>query len=791
MKFQPAFRASAYLSLCIATLSLGVTEGNLAYAGLVALASLAAYYLTDKWQAITLPRLWSNVLALIVTAAAYYEYRSATDLGGPLLPVSHWLVYLQLVRMFHRKRARDYWYLYVVGILQVAVASALNTRVFFGVLLAAYLVVTLWSLVLFFLWREGERYAAPRPPLADPDAEAGGDRRRRSSPIVTARLAGGTLVMSAWAILWAIGFFFFVPRMGRTWATNAGASTQAMTGFDVKIELGELGEIMENDDQVFRAKLLAEDGRRIVLGRTFLWRGIALTRYERGRWTRNEPDELIFLGTAARSRPRTLIRQVIEIEPLDAATVFGLSPIVFSRGPSNEERTILYDPSDGALYRKSPLKDRRTQYVLYSSPQELETGWIGNLPPSPDVRLRPRESSTFSFRPPDAMNRNSGGFVRIPNEFTDMPPLPRLVALAKKLVAGIPGVDHERRARALERYFAESGEFGYTLAPRPVDTQIDPVEDFLFNRKEGHCEYFASALALMLRAVGIPSRVINGFKGGDWNQLGSFYQIRQKHAHSWVEAYIGPSRAWLTLDPEPGTRGLADPPVRQPLPNAARMLGEYADRTWGRYFIDFDAAVQSAEIYRPLQTLGRQGMQTAVPLLEWTRDQARMAHDFVTDRRTWTDWRGIVVVSLIVALLVALVLLLRRTIQWLIRVSGLTAPPSGAARPTLRCYARLLELLGRQGLRRAPAETPLEFARSARERLFNHSVVAAADVPAQVVASFYAVRFGQRAIAQADEARLMAGLDSLERAIAEFSNRRGGVRRRSTPQGRPVPGRAD
>ena len=68
---------------------------------------------------------------------------------------------------------------------------------------------------------------------------------------------------------------------------------------------------------------------------------------------------------------------------------------------------------------------------------------------------------------------------------------------------------------------------------------LDPVEDFLVNRKKGHCEYFASALALLLRSIDIPSRMVNGFKGGDWNELTETMNVRQKHAHSWVEAYIG------------------------------------------------------------------------------------------------------------------------------------------------------------------------------------------------------------------------------------------------------------
>ena len=110
---------------------------------------------------------------------------------------------------------------------------------------------------------------------------------------------------------------------------------------------------------------------------------------------------------------------------------------------------------------------------------------------------------------------------------------------------------------ALEAYLRESGEFTYTLQMDVIDRKLDPVEDFLVNRKAGHCEYFASALALLLRSVGIRSRVVNGFKGGDWNDLTKDLNVRQKHAHSWVEAYVGHSKSpdtlplWVTLDPTP------------------------------------------------------------------------------------------------------------------------------------------------------------------------------------------------------------------------------------------------
>src|SRR5206468_3106660 len=131
-------------------------------------------------------------------------------------------------------------------------------------------------------------------------------------------------------------------------------------------------------------------------------------------------------------------------------------------------------------------------------------------------------------------------------------------AIAGPIVADIPADRIADRARALEAHFRDSGRYGYTLRMSVIDPGLDPVVDFVVNRKEGHCEYFGSALTLMLRSVGIHARMVNGFKGGDWNDLTRVMNVRQKHAHSWVEVYVGslgkgPDRSplWITLDPTP------------------------------------------------------------------------------------------------------------------------------------------------------------------------------------------------------------------------------------------------
>ncbi len=143
-----------------------------------------------------------------------------------------------------------------------------------------------------------------------------------------------------------------------------------------------------------------------------------------------------------------------------------------------------------------------------------------------------------------------------------------------------------------------------------VDRRIDPVQDFLDNRKEGHCEYFASALALLLRSVNIRSRVVNGFKGGDWSELTETLNVRQKHAHSWVEALVGltPEKnpIWITLDPTPAAERRESIAQVGGLAGSFRPLTDVIRHIWVFYIVGFDGERQDRLLYAPMRMIIRE-----------------------------------------------------------------------------------------------------------------------------------------------------------------------------------------
>ena len=361
--------------------------------------------------------------------------------------------------------------------------------------------------------------------------------------------------------------------------------------------------------------------------------------------------------------------------------------------------------------------------------------------------------------------------------------------------AGVRTPDATRElARALEWYLRESGKFSYTLKLDVVDSTLDPVEDFLVNRKEGHCEYFASALVLMLRSVGIPSRMVNGFKGGDWNSLARILSVRQKHAHSWAEAYLGErtidepdkgrgdgdvragaARArnarpvWLTLDPTPALE--RDRSIAQVggLSGRFRTVTDLVRYIWVFYVVGYDSERQNRLLYGPIRELANKVREGFEQMAEQARDSRAWLLQWLhfPTPRSLFSLRGFVVSFLALCLAYGAVLLgirfFRRIWERLVGASeDAVALSPGAAQ-----YRKLAQVLAEYGLERPPAETQDEFARRATVFLTGRGGTTGpvADVPRLVVEAFYRVRFGHGELPVPVVANLDSRLNALEESL--------------------------
>jgi hypothetical protein len=187
----------------------------------------------------------------------------------------------------------------------------------------------------------------------------------------------------------------------------------------------------------------------------------------------------------------------------------------------------------------------------------------------------PRKSFKMSLPEPDEKI--------FPQQFLQLPPLSRkFTNLALELTRN----QSTPMAKANQVYQYLRSEYGYTLNMETSQKET-ALDHFLFTRKEGHCEYFATAMAVLLRVVGIPTRMVNGFTGQEWNDLGNYLVIRQKHAHSWVEVYF-PGKGWVVYDPTPPDPGL----LTQAEPNALARSLDMMRLNWQRYVVRYSVGDQ-------------------------------------------------------------------------------------------------------------------------------------------------------------------------------------------------------
>ncbi|MGH9592490.1 MAG: DUF4129 domain-containing transglutaminase family protein, partial [Bryobacteraceae bacterium] len=277
-------------------------------------------------------------------------------------------------------------------------------------------------------------------------------------------------------------------------------------------------------------------------------------------------------------------------------------------------------------------------------------------------------------------------------EFLELPPLDeRIPQLARDMTAA--AVTQEDKARALQDRLRH--DYGYTLKLLPA-TVPDPLANFLFVRKKGHCEYFASAMAVMLRTLGIPSRVATGFLSGEYNPMTGWQVVRASDAHSWVEAWF-PNRGWTTFDPTPPDPNGASAGVW----NRAALLFDAADQFWQDWVVGYDVNRQGLLASR-MQASGRQ-----------------MRFGWIDDAAAWLGSGARAGRAYLIEILILLVLGGGAILygpaaagRWrahlrLRRAQRGDAPASDAT----VLYERMLHLLARRGFQKPPWLTPAEFAR--------------------------------------------------------------------------------
>ncbi len=509
--------------------SLAITGEVSPIMSLSAVALVPGYYRFFKGEKHA-PTAVIGILAILELFIFLFD--AVTVSGDVFIAVAHLTIAFQALKSFDLKEPWDHLQVYFVSLLQLIIASELTTSLAFGIVFVVFMVMLVTAMVFSHFLKEGHI-----------------DKALVSRPVY---------VISVLTLCMTTVFFIALPRLTHRFIGKSHTRGIRTSGFSEQMEFGDLGSIKLDPTVILRVEMDAGASGPLY------WRGRTLEVFDGIRW-KNElgaknriqktGDEFL-LGSYNRGQ---VVEQQIDLEPLDSDVIFGLSMI---RSIKTDAYFLTVDTA-GNLAQPGKVS-RRSRYTVYSDISKEEEGT-----PQPIYLQVPfgieriSELARDITRPYQTSKRTSNkNDARSDDQSGDQ--------------------SDEQKAQAIAEYLRSN--YAYTLTVSPAPKGISPLEDFLFRSKRGYCEHYSSAMVLMLRSVGIPARIVTGFLGGDRNAYGGYLIVRQRDAHSWVEALI--NGKWKRYDPTPS---VAPAPVE-----SYSLFWDSVKTQWARYVVGFRSSDQRA-----------------------------------------------------------------------------------------------------------------------------------------------------------------------------------------------------
>jgi protein-glutamine gamma-glutamyltransferase len=650
---------------------------------------------------------------------AFVAASSNPALYAALLGAVHFLLFVMLVRLYSATTDRDALFLTMLSFAAILASAVLTIDTTFLGLFFLFLLFGVGTFIGLEMRRSSKGAIGP-----EVDAQPKQERRLTWGLVLAAlSVALGAMVIGG-------ALFFFFPRFSAGYMGRASLQPTLMSGFSDDVELGQIGEIKKNSAVVMRVRT----GKPVAYP-SLRWRGIALSTFDGKRWYSSDRDAVsISAGVSGwinlMSRPpelegaATLLRYTVLLQPVATDTIFAPARVVSLRGNLSGEGSN----QDAGARRSYILRDGTgSLFNPFHNFSTLRYEGFSVLPAMNVPRMR-------------AASTDYSGDIR--DTYLQLPTIdPRIPALAKQITARAQNPFD--KTVAVESYLRSHYTYTLNLTGKPGQ---DPLAHFLFETRAGHCEYFASAMAILLRTLGIPTREVNGFLPGEYNDLAGDYIVRASDAHSWVEVYF-PGTGWMTFDPTP--------PSADTEGGFLSRLGEYVDwfeLTWNEWVINYDFLHQIL-LAQNMQRSTRSWTETA---RSWFLTKQEKGRRWM---RSWNHGLSLLLPLAIVVFLMGLRFDLvaafarRLWLSWQLR-----SPELARSNPQLasRLYGELLYMLERRGFARQPTQTPLEFAAVlSQPRL--------ASAVHEFTQCYSQARFGS---APCDTIRLRALLEQIRSSIA-------------------------
>ena len=670
MNFLTYFRGFSYAMIAVAMLAL-VLAGGLDYG--LALAFLVVMIISWKlegtrWQ---LPERFGLAIVLLSIPLFYLDWHYQKSLGEPaerlgVTALAHLIVFLSAVKLFQVKKDRDWVFLYLISFFEVLLAAGLSFSPLFLGTLTLYLLCGLSAVTAFEIQkaRRSLRHTETRL-LVPPDSRVFKKGRRSWRSTEAARLPAVALALLLLIFAFALPLFLIAPRSGAAALTRSSGGLSNFIGFSENVTLGQIGTLKQDNGLVMRVRI--EDGEP---PRGLRWRGVALDEFTGNSWRKSpdarRPDPSVteragFYQLGTTEALHRLTTQTFFLEPLASPVLFAAPRVVALQG----DLPFIRVDAEGSIQSRRHESER----IMYKAISDTDE------PPAEQLRRDMRAYSSSHQR-----------YLQLPETLD-----PRIVTLARRMIIEANARNRYDAAKAIEWQLQR--DYGYSLELKASGP--DPLSDFLFNVKTGHCEYFSTAMAVMLRTHGIAARVVNGFLPGEYNETAGAYTVRQSDAHSWVEVYFPETRSWVTFDPTPSAGRVE--PVHTGFAAQLQKYAEAFELLWFQYVVGYDKQEQRS---------------LAVSLHNQIFDYTRTLSNLLATIRSYFTTNALLIVlgAILLLLVLSFRLFGKRLWPLIWRRGAARAREDGRAYSNVQFYEKLVALMEQRGVLRDRHQTPLEFA---------------------------------------------------------------------------------
>ena len=752
------FRFTSYALVGSAFVSLAIT-GSLDVGSLLLYPGAFALSFYRDQKGLTRLRLPDWVWRFIALAYIPFVYIDAKFINSWLVALVHLALFASAAKLLQQKRDRDWIFLYVVSFFEVLLAAALTFNAMFVASLAVFIFCLVSTLAAFEIRRASRDLTPFDEEVIAPVKPGRSQRENNGSARPMTYLTAASFVQLVAVAALTLPLFFVIPRFGSARMLSGFGAGEALTGFSDTVSLGQVASIKESSRVAMRIQLNREPGRYMR------WRGIALDQYDAGKWSVDSTKERrevpnsggsvrgadrdraaspeFTYPVAASDRQGELLQQRIMVEALNTSSLFGAKNLVAVRGTMS------------SLFITRDTTQKKGEHAASVSSQDVSRKRYSYTAVSdisvPDERLLNGETSLTYSDPARQL------YLQLPERLD-----PRIPELAREITEGAS--TPYLKARAIETYLKT--RFGYTLEA-DFDSS-DPLSEFLFEQREGHCEYFATSMAIMLRSIGIGSRLVNGFQMGEFNDLTGYYTVRDRDAHSWVEVYFPANNCWIEFDPTPAAG------INQQGGGLMASLNKYIEAAqvfWMDYIVTLDSDEQESmlsDVQKRFASIKDNLFDYYAATKSWVREKLNW---LLVDRQ-WKARDMLVTLGILtgVILLVGAAYVLTAYLKrrgrapvgyepWWHR---LLIQPTWQRRSRARkdhrtsavlFYEQMLTIASRAGLIKEPHQTPLEFAAASRH-----------DSIREITDIYNQVRFGGLQIGAGESRRISELLERLRKS---------------------------